>query len=393
MNTNETKRSRIWLVAVFAVLFCLPNAAFAQGNFTASELDTLVANIALYPDPLLVQVLAASTHGDDIHPAAVWAEAHKNMTGKDLSVALERAKLPYDPSVQALIPFPQVLSMMDRYPAWTEQLGDAVFMQKEDVMASVQRLRRTASKFGHLRSDDRVKVTNGDNITITPVRTEYVYVPVYNPYYVYYRYYDGYARITYAPGIWIGGWFGFWGWGACWFDWNRRYIYVRDTRWYPPRRHIPRRHHYAPPPRPHHDRPGHYAPPPRRNFHDSPRLGNNPPPPPRAKNPPPPPRKDVERKDARLPDRGFDDRRERRSAAPTVWEEPNSRKATYSSSRSEPQPAPRSQSVSRSQFEEDGAQIYSGRSSKNTSSRDDRDSRSDRGSSHGGFNSRVIQRR
>jgi hypothetical protein len=315
------------------------------------------------------------------------------MTGKDLSAALERAKLPYDPSVQALIPFPQVLSMMDRYPAWTEQLGDAVFMQKEDVMASVQRLRRTASKFGHLRSDDRVKVTNGDNITITPVRTEYVYVPVYNPYYVYYRYYDGYARITYAPGIWIGGWFGFWGWGACWFDWNRRYIYVRDTRWYPPRRHIPRRHHYAPPPRPHHDRPGHYAPPPRRNFHDSPRLGNNPPPPPRAKNPPPPPRKDVERKDARLPDRGFDDRRERRSAAPTVWEEPNSRKATYSSSRSEPQPAPRSQSVSRSQFEEDGAQIYSGRSSKNTSSRDDRDSRSDRGSSHGGFNSRVIQRR
>ena len=210
MNTNETKRSRIWLVAVFAVLFCLPNAAFAQGNFTASELDTLVANIALYPDPLLVQVLAASTHGDDIHPAAVWAEAHKNMTGKDLSAALERAKLPYDPSVQALIPFPQVLSMMDRYPAWTEQLGDAVFMQKEDVMASVQRLRRTASKFGHLRSDDRVKVTNGDNITITPVRTEYVYVPVYNPYYVYYRYYDGYARITYAPGIWIGGWFGFW---------------------------------------------------------------------------------------------------------------------------------------------------------------------------------------
>ena len=388
MYTNVTNRSNIWLVLLAALLFCLPNAARAQGNFTASELDTLVANIALYPDPLLVQVLAASTHGDEIHDAAVWADAHRNLTGKDLSVALERAKLPYDASVQALIPLPQVLSMMDRYPAWTDQLGDAVFMQKAEVMASIQRLRRTASKNGHLRSDDRVSVSNGDNITITPVRTEYVYVPVYNPYYGYYRYYDGYARISYAPGIWIGGWFGYWGWGSCWFDWNTRIIYVHSTRWYPPRRHVhPHHRHYAPPPRRHDTHPNHVAPPPRREHQVGPKLGHSSAP---AKVQPAP---KAERKDARLPDRGYENRNGRQSASPTVWDEPKGGNArSVSQSRSEPAPAPRSQSVTRSQFEEDGARM-SGRSGSKDDYRDDRDSRSDRSSSRGGFGGKVIQRR
>lgn len=388
MYTNVTNRSRIWLVAVLALLFWLPGAARAQGNFTPSELDTLVANIALYPDPLLVQVLAASTYGDQIHPASVWADAHRNLTGKDLSVELERAKLPYDVSVQALIPFPQVLSMMDRYPAWTEQLGDAVFMQKEEVMAAVQRLRRTASKYGHLRSDDRVKVSDGANITITPVRTEYVYVPVYNPYYVYYRYYDGYARISYAPGIWIGGWFGYWGWGSCWFDWNTRIIYVRDTYWYPPRRHIPRHHRYAPPPRHHNDRPHRHTPPPPR--HDvGPKLGHNPPP--ARTQVSPRPRDD--RHEARLPDRGFENRDGRRSASPTVWDEPREHKAkAVSQPAARPAPQSRSSSPSgfRSPYEDEGSQSTS--RSRNDNSRDDRDSRSDRSSSRGGPG-RVIQRR
>ena len=123
--------------------------------------------------------------------------------------------------------------MMADYGGWTDQLGYAVVMQKNDVMAAIQRLRHTASKFGHLRSDQYVKVSNGDNITITPVRTEYVYVPVYNPHYVYYRYYDGYTTVTYTPGVWLGSWFGFWGWGACWFDWHSRAIYVRRAHWHP----------------------------------------------------------------------------------------------------------------------------------------------------------------
>lgn len=249
MYTNETKCSKIWLVFALAVLFCLPGVARAQGNFSAAELDTLVANIALYPDPLLAQVLAASTYGEQIAPAAAWAEAHKNLKGDALTDAMTRANLPYDASVQALIPFPRVLSMMDRYAAWTDQLGDAVYMQKEDVMRAVQRLRRAANERGHLRNDDYVKVTTGENITIMPVRTEYVYVPVYNPYVVYYNYYDGYVRVSYAPGVWLGTHYGYWGWGSCWFDWNARAIYMRDHRWHAPRRGPRHPHRYAPPPR------------------------------------------------------------------------------------------------------------------------------------------------
>lgn len=249
MYTNETKCSRIWLVFALAVLFCLSGVARAQGNFSAAELDTLVANIALYPDPLLVQVLAASTYGEQIAPASEWADSHKHLKGDALSNAIAAAELPYDASVLALIPFPRVLSMMNRYAAWTDQLGDAVFIQKEDVMQAVQRLRRAANERGHLRNDDYVKVTTGENITILPVRTEYVYVPVYNPYVVYYNYYDGYVRVSYAPGVWLGTHYGYWGWGSCWFDWNARAIYMRDHRWHAPRRGPRHPHRYAPPPR------------------------------------------------------------------------------------------------------------------------------------------------
>lgn len=396
MNANETKRSKIWLVAFFAMFFCMPCVIHAQGEFSRAELDTLVANIALYPDPLLVQVLSASTYGEQIAPAAQWAEEHKHLKGKDLSVALERAKLPYDASVQALIPFPQVLTMMADYGGWTDQLGYAVVMQKNDVMAAIQRLRHTASKFGHLRSDQYVKVSNGDNITITPVRTEYVYVPVYNPHYVYYRYYDGYTTVTYTPGVWLGSWFGFWGWGACWFDWHSRAIYVRRAHWHP-RWHYPRYPHryvhsprrYAPPPRRHHVAPPpphrhHAAPPPPRREHRAVPVGHNPPPPPSKQHYEPQPKS------------GFNVKRTEAPRQASSWPEPRN----Y---RSEPQPAPRStsHSVSRSQFEEDGANVTSRNSGR--SSRDDDRSRDNR-SSHDGFGSRsshgphsgagrVIQRR
>lgn len=259
MKTNETKRSRFLLVCMLALLFCIPCAAQAQQSgvaedpFSASELDTLLANIALYPDPLLVHVLAASTYGDQIGPAYAWSNAHRNLKDKELSDAIARARLPYDASVLALLPFPKVLAMMDRYAAWTDQLGEAVSLQREDVLASVQRLRRSASKYGHLVSDANVRVSEGQNITITPVRTEYVYVPVYDPYVVYYRYADGYGRIAYGPSIWIGGAYSAWGWGISWFDWNTRVIYVHDTRWHSPRRHHWHGRHYVAPRR--HERP------------------------------------------------------------------------------------------------------------------------------------------
>ena len=277
------------ILVLSSVLFCLPSLGMAQ-EFTPSELDTLVANIALYPDPLLVQVLAASTYGEQIAPANSWAQSHRHLSGKELSNAMAWAKLPYDASVQALIPFPTVLAIMAKYPAWTDQLGDAVVMQKDEVMAAIQRLRHSARKFGHLVSDDRVKVSDGANITILPVRTEYVYVPVYNPYVVYYRYADGYVRVSYGPAIWIGG-FGYWGWGSCWFDWGPRVIYVHDRHWYAPRRHHHHRHYAPPPPRkPRHDvgpnLGGHRNPPPHSQTQPKQFRKDPPPPPPRAKQEP-----------------------------------------------------------------------------------------------------------
>ena len=245
---------RFGLVA--SLILCLHFPCFAQANYSASELDTLVANIALYPDPLLVQVLDASTYGNQIPAATLWAESHKNMKGATLASAIEEANLPYDPSVQALLPFPSVLSMMDKYRAWTDQLGDAVTNQKEEVMEAVQRMRQRAYDYGHLKTNEQVKVETGDNITIYPVQKEYVYVPVYNPRVVYYVRYDGYTRVYYGSGVWLGTWFGEWGWGSCWIDWGPRVIYVRNTRWYAhrpiprhPRRYRPPHHFNGPPPR------------------------------------------------------------------------------------------------------------------------------------------------
>ena len=248
---------------VASLILCLHISCFAQYNYTTSELDTLVSNIALYPDPLLVQVLDASTYGNQIPAAALWAEGHKNLKGETLAAAIEEANLPYDPSVQALLPFPSVLSMMGKYRSWCDQLGDAVTNQKDEVMEAVQRMRQRAYDYGHLKTNEQVKVETGDNITIYPVQKEYVYVPVYNPRVVYYVRYDGYTRVYYGSGVWLGTWFGEWGWGSCWIDWGPRVIYVRNTRWYAhrpiprhPRRYRPPHHYNSPPPR--------HAPPPAR---------------------------------------------------------------------------------------------------------------------------------
>ena len=171
----------LFLLLVLMTL-CIPGFARAQANFTTSELDTLVSNIALYPDPLLVHVLTASTFGNEIPAANAWAQGHKHLKGESLAAAMEKDNLTYDPSVQALLPFPTVLEMMSKYKAWCDQLGDAVTNQKDDVMEAIQRMRQSAYDHGHLRTNEQVEVAESSgNIVIAPVKTEVVYVPVYNP--------------------------------------------------------------------------------------------------------------------------------------------------------------------------------------------------------------------
>ena len=267
LKTLSLDLKKVWLWCAMAVICALPSTTHAYEAFSPSELDTLVSTIALYPDPLLAQVLAASVHGDEIPGAADWANQHRHLKGQELADRIEFEDLPYDESVQALIPFPTVLETMAKYPIWTDQLGDAVAGQKEDVMDAVQRMRSAAYNHGHLQSNEQVNVIKEKTIIIEPVEKEYVYVPVYNPHVVYYVHANGYPGLRYRSGVWLGGIYSTWGWGSCWFEWDSHLIYVRDYRWHH-RRDIPRRpprHHNPPPPHRFHS-----APPPRHNHHAAP---------------------------------------------------------------------------------------------------------------------------
>ena len=130
---------------------------------SAAQLDQLTAPIALYPDPLLGQILAVATYPLEIVEAARWLEdpAHTVLKGSELAAALE--PLPWDQSVKSLVPFPEVLRNLNSNLEWTEQLGDAFLAQQADVMDSVQRLRQRAAAAGSLRSTPQQIVTDQDN--------------------------------------------------------------------------------------------------------------------------------------------------------------------------------------------------------------------------------------
>jgi hypothetical protein len=121
------------------------------------ELQQLVAPIALYPDALVAQILAASTYPSEIVEADRWMQSHSNLKGEEL--AKEVDKQPWDPSVKALTQFPSVLENMDKNLSWTSSLGDAYANQQQDVTDAVQVMRQQAHKAGHLNSNEQEKVT------------------------------------------------------------------------------------------------------------------------------------------------------------------------------------------------------------------------------------------
>ena len=118
--------------------------AQAPPSYPPEELDKLVARIALYPDPLVAQILAGATYPDQIPDAAKWADVHHYLRGDDLARAITEDHLPWDASVQALLPFPSVLEMMASDMNWTSELGNAFLAQQQDVMDAVQRERKKA---------------------------------------------------------------------------------------------------------------------------------------------------------------------------------------------------------------------------------------------------------
>jgi hypothetical protein len=203
------------------------------------QLQDLVAPIALYPDTLLSQILVATTYPIEVVEAQQWLQQNRNLAGQQLIDAAKEQN--WDPSIQALVAFPDVLARLNQDIRWTTDLGNAFLAQQADVMAAVQQLRATAEANGKLKSTSQLNVEtesqNGQSaIQIVPADPQVVYVPYYNPAWVWgppaFGYYPPLlypgldVGFSFFPGIdlglYFGGgwglWGGFgWGWGPNWF--------------------------------------------------------------------------------------------------------------------------------------------------------------------------------
>src|ERR1022692_1768440 len=164
------------------------NQAPSRAQQTPEQLQRLVAPIALYPDSLVAQVLAASTFPDEVVEADRWVQAHPDLKGEALGKEVDEQA--WDPSVKALTAFPSVLGNMDKNLSWTSSLGDSYYNQQQDVTDAVQVMRRKAQGAGNLKSTPQQTVSaQGSDIDIQPTDPDVVYVPAYNPWGVY-----GYPR-------------------------------------------------------------------------------------------------------------------------------------------------------------------------------------------------------
>ena len=253
---------RSWLMlgclAAFGAMtgFTASTAAWAQdaASFSQQELDQMLAPVALYPDPLLSQVLMAATYPLEVVEAERWSLANPGMRGTDAVRAVQGT--PWDPSVQSLVAFPQILSMLSRQLTWTERLGDAFLAQPDQVMDTVQALRQRAYAAGNLRSNDYLRVQSQDgSVLILPVDAAVAYEPYYDtrlvygswlwPLYppVYWSPWRGYSErpgfgngFLWGAGIAVGVDFYF---GS--FDWHRHVVHLGS-----PNRDVWR--HFAPAP-------------------------------------------------------------------------------------------------------------------------------------------------
>src|SRR5271165_1242894 len=153
---------------------------------SASELQALVAPIALYPDSLVAQILTASTFPDQVAIASYWLDQQdKSLTGAALMASVNTQT--WDPSVKALTQFPSVLDNLSKNLAWTSSLGEAFHNQQAEVMAAIQTLRAKAKAAGNLKTTPQVTVVqqSPDVIVIQPTNPQIVYVPTYNPTVIY----------------------------------------------------------------------------------------------------------------------------------------------------------------------------------------------------------------
>jgi hypothetical protein len=209
-----------------------------------NQLDDLVAPIALYPDPLISQILVACTYPLELVQASQWLRQNPGLTGAGLTQAAQQQS--WDPSVQALVVFPDLVRRLNQDITWTTNLGNAFLNQQGDVMDAIQRMRSRAQQTGKLSSSGQQTVTTNNAsgqsvIEIQPANPQVIYLPSYDPAYIwgpplYYPYaswfYPG-SYFGFGPGISMGlyfggGWGGWGGWG--WHPgWGGRTIIVNNN--------------------------------------------------------------------------------------------------------------------------------------------------------------------
>jgi len=212
-----------------------PASSSAQAaKILPDQLDSLVAPIALYPDPMLAQTLAACTYPLEIIQLQQWLS--KNPGLKDQALADAVAKQPWDPSVQAMAPLPDVVKRLADDIQWTTDLGNAFLAQQSEVMDAVQRMRKKAQDKGNLKSNEQQTVEtkvieSKPVIVVQQANPQVVYVPTYDPVVVYGPpvypyppiyyppawYYPAGIAISFGVGVMMGAfWSGGWGWGCGW---------------------------------------------------------------------------------------------------------------------------------------------------------------------------------
>jgi uncharacterized membrane protein YgcG len=220
-----------------------PAPPYAQQS--PEQLQQLVAPIALYPDSLVAQILAASTYPEQVVEADRWVQEHQGLQGEALGRAVDQQ--PWDPSVKALAAFPSVLGNIDKNLSWTSSLGDAYYNQQPEVMDAIQVMRQRAEAAGNLKSTPQQTVTTqGSTVVVQPANPEVVYVPAYDPWLVYGDPLMAWPGWYPYPGIWFGGPYlsfgmgfgigffgGFgWGWNRWGCNWGGRFATFGGGRYY-----------------------------------------------------------------------------------------------------------------------------------------------------------------
>jgi hypothetical protein len=206
MNPLRQKLAIVFACSVALVTLEARIAAAATGatELSRAQLEQLVAPIALYPDPLVANVLEAAQYPDQVAEAARFVDAHPALSGQTLEQEVERQ--PWDPSVKALTEVPAVLANMEQNMSWTNALAGAAAIRERDVQNAIQDLRQRARAAGHLDTNAQQTITTeGSAIEIQPADPEIVYVPQYDPWIVYGAPLAAWPGWNWYPDLWWRG--------------------------------------------------------------------------------------------------------------------------------------------------------------------------------------------